>query len=132
MPVIRSEEAESFEIESGIDVTVLSHETTGSTALHSGMATFGPGAGLACHTHDCEESVTILAGEACLDVDGRRTRLRPFDTSVVQADAPHRYSNASDESPMKMFWVYASPNAARTIMDQEFCATEEEPATSNG
>ncbi len=131
MLVIRSDKAESFELESGIDVTVLSHETTGSTALHSGMAEFGPGAGLACHTHDCEESVTILAGEAYLDVDGRRTRLVPFDTSVVQADAPHRYSNASNESPMTMFWVYASPNAARTIMDQEFCAIREERAASN-
>ena len=131
MLVIRSDKAESFELESGIDVTVLSHETTGSTALHSGMAEFVPGAGLACHTHDCEESVTILAGEAYLDVDGRRTRLVPFDTSVVQADAPHRYSNASNESPMTMFWVYASPNAARTIMDQEFCAIREERAASN-
>ena len=126
MPVIRSEEAESFELESGIAVTVLSHETTGSTALHSGMAEFGPGAGLACHTHDCEESVTILAGEAYLDVDGRRTMLKPFDTSIVQADVPHRYSNASGESPMTMFWVYASPNAARTIVAGELCATMEE------
>ncbi|MCY4108086.1 MAG: cupin domain-containing protein [Chloroflexi bacterium] len=122
MAVIRNEEAEWFELEPGIDVKVLSHETVGATALHSGMATFGPGAGLACHTHDCEESVTILAGEAFLDVDGRRMRLTPFDTSIVQADVPHRYSNASSESPMKMFWVYASPDAARTIVDAELCA----------
>ena len=105
MTVNRSENAEAFELEPGIDVIVLTDEKTGSTALHAGMAIFGPGTGLACHTHDCEESVTILVGEAYLDVNGNRTKLEPFDTSVLQADVPHKYSNASEDSPMTMFWV---------------------------
>jgi quercetin dioxygenase-like cupin family protein len=130
MSVNRSENTESFELEPGIDVVVLTDENTGSTALHAGMATFGPGTGLACHTHDCEESVTILVGEAYFDVDGNRTKLEPFDTSVLQADTPHRYSNASDENPMTMFWVYASPNSGRTFVDPEFCATEDESGST--
>ena len=132
MSVNRSENAEAFELEPGIDVTVLTDEKTGSTALHAGLATFEPGTGLACHTHDCEESVTILVGAAYLDVGGNRTRLEPFDTSVLQAEIPHRYSNASKDGPMTMFWVYASPSAGRTIVDSEFCATDEEPVTSEG
>ena len=126
MSVLKSENAESFQLEPGIDVMVLTSDRTGSTSLHAGMATFEPSAGLACHTHDCEESVTILVGEAYLDVEGMRTKLKPFDTSVLQAQTPHKYSNASDLRPMTMFWVYASANSGRTTVNSEFCDTEGE------
>ena len=124
MAVVRSEEAESFEIEPGIHVMVLTGAETGAAALNAGMATLDPGASLRCHTHDCEESVTILVGEAYLDLNGDRKKLEPFDTSVVKADVPHRYVNASDEKVMTMFWVYASSSAGRTIVDAELCGSD--------
>jgi len=123
MPITRGETARKFEIEPGVTVIVLTGAETGAASLNAGLATFEPGATLACHTHDCEESITILVGEAALDLEGRRETLSPFDTSMVPAGVPHRFANPSDSQPMTMFWVYASPAAGRTIVEEARCST---------
>lgn len=133
MPITRSRQAQTFLLEAGVDVTVLTGKETGASALNAGLATFGPGVALACHTHDCEESITILAGAAFLDIAGERTRMEPHDTSVVPGGVPHRFSNASAFGPMTMFWVYASASAGRTLVDAGLCegAAPDRPSLSS-
>ena len=40
-----------------------------------------------------------------------------FDTTYVDANVPHRFRNASDTSPMRILWTYASIDATRTIVE---------------
>lgn len=121
MPITRADTAQTFTLEAGVRVTVFTSRETGASALNAGTATFDPGVELACHIHDCEESITILEGEAVLDVEGQRHKLARYDTSVVGAGVPHRFRNASQTQSMMMFWVYASASAARTLVDSKRC-----------
>ena len=36
------------------------------------------------------------------------------DTTWVPANVPHRFINASDTEPMRILWIYAQVDAART------------------
>ena len=50
------------ELGDGVTVQILTGEDSGSNSLRVGTATFRPGAALPCHTHDFDESITILSG----------------------------------------------------------------------
>jgi putative monooxygenase len=88
----------------------------GSRSLLNGITEFGPGGSIPLHTHNCEESVMVLEGEAIAEIDGLRHRMGPTDTTWVPADVPHRFINASETAPMRIFWTYASIDATRTIV----------------
>src|SRR5690606_23879625 len=61
-------------------------------------------------------SVMVIEGSAIVDIDGERITLRTFDTTIVPANIPHHFENASAEKPMRIFWTYASTDATRTII----------------
>jgi putative monooxygenase len=86
----------------------------GSTSMLNGITEFGPGAAIALHTHNCEESVLVLEGDAIAELDGVQHRMGPTDTTWVPADVPHRFINASATDKMRIFWTYASVDATRT------------------
>ena len=88
----------------------------GSTSLLNGITEFDPGAAIPLHTHNCEESVLVLEGDAIAELDGVQHRMTATDTTWVPADVPHRFINASDSRPMRIFWTYASIDATRTIV----------------
>ncbi|GGE50540.1 cupin [Agaricicola taiwanensis] len=89
----------------------------GSTSLINGITAFDPGASIRMHKHNCEESVMVLEGEAIAEIDGVQHRLGANDTTWIPADVPHRFINASNEKPMRIFWTYASVDATRTMIE---------------
>lgn len=109
----------------------------GATSYINGITAFEPGAQIAHHTHNVAESVMIISGEATVDIDGRRTRLRTFDTTFVPANVPHHFENASVTEEMRIFWTYGSVDATRTIIhsgehgrvDSETAGGESAPRT---
>ncbi|MCB5174208.1 cupin domain-containing protein [Microvirga lenta] len=88
----------------------------GSTSLLNGITSFEPGAAIPLHSHNCEESVMILEGRAIAEIDGMEYELGPHDTTWIPSDVPHRFRNASDTEPMRIFWTYASVDATRTLV----------------
>jgi quercetin dioxygenase-like cupin family protein len=121
MGIVRSEEAERFEYDKGVWARKLAVPETGTENISVGIATFEPGASLPCHIHHCEESITIIEGEAIVEFGGRRERLRPYDTSHMPAGTPHRFLNASQTESMSILWVYASPHMGRTLVPPNQC-----------
>ncbi|NPD68683.1 cupin domain-containing protein (plasmid) [Lichenicola cladoniae] len=89
----------------------------GAKAFLNGMTVIGPGAAIPLHTHNCEESIVILEGEAIAEIDGAQHALRPFETSWVPADIPHRFINASDKTPLRILWTYGRTDATRTLVE---------------
>ena len=77
---------------------------------------FEPGAVIARHYHNCDESVTILEGEATREVDGEIFTMNTYDTTFVPAGIPHRFWNESNAS-MKILWTYASVEVTRTFTE---------------
>jgi quercetin dioxygenase-like cupin family protein len=113
--VLRPTELPCHDRGGGARTTPLVSPGIGAKAFINGITSFAPGAAIPFHSHNCEESVMLLEGEAVLDVGREEIRLRPLDTTWIPPNLSHRFRNLSATEPMKIFWIYARVDATRTI-----------------
>ena len=85
----------------------------GSKTLTTGLSTFQPGSVIPLHTHNVEEAITILEGEAIAIIDGQEFPVRPFDTTFVPPGVPHHFRNESG-GVMRFLWTYGGTDVTRT------------------
>lgn len=121
--ILRPAELKTNDRGGGARTTPLVTRKCGSTSMINGITAFDPGASIGLHKHNCEESVMVLDGHAIAEIDGVPHPLGPNDTTWIPANVPHRFINASQSEPMRIFWIYASIDATRTMI-----ATGEERA----
>ena len=88
----------------------------GSRATLSGITEFEPGAAIALHFHNCEETVMVLEGQAVAEIAGAEHALGPTDTTWIPAGVHHRFRNASATTRMRIYFTYASIDANRTVV----------------
>jgi quercetin dioxygenase-like cupin family protein len=110
--IIRHDQAHFWQPHPGVEALDFVRGDIGAQSLLTGVATIDPGAGLVLHTHDVEESVTVIEGEATCEVDGEFYQLRPYDTSYVPAGVPHRFNNQTDR-PVRILYAYPAIHVAR-------------------
>lgn len=116
--VLRPADLPTHDRGGGASTTPLVGPSLGAAAFINGITSFAPGTAIPFHSHNCEESVMLLEGEAMLDIDGQPSvRLQPLDTTWLPANLSHRFRNLSDTQPMKIFWIYARPDATRTLTE---------------
>jgi len=114
--VLRPSEIKPHERGGGARTIPLVTRRIGSTSLLNGITEFGPNAAIPLHTHNCEESVMVLEGDAIAELGGIQHRMTAGDTTWVPTGVPHRFINASDSKAMRIFWTYASVDATRTLV----------------
>ena len=100
----------------GIRTIPLVTKETGSKHLTTGITRFPVGAKVPLHSHNCEEQVTILEGEAEAEIDGQRHQLHPYDTTLVPANEPHRFVNVGTTT-LAILWIYTSTDVTRTFAE---------------
>ena len=100
----------------GIQTIPLVTKELGATQLTTGITRFPVGAKVPMHSHNCDEQVTILEGEAEAELDGERHRLHAYDTTLVPANKPHRFVNVGI-SPLAILWIYTSTEVTRTFAE---------------
>jgi putative monooxygenase len=114
--VLRPAEIPARQRGGGASTIPLVCQQVGSTNFLNGITMFGPGAAIAEHFHNCDESVMLLRGEAVAHIDGVAHRVGVGDTSFIPAGIHHYFENASATEEMQIFWTYASVDATRTIV----------------
>jgi len=100
----------------GIQTIPLVTKEIGSKHMTTGITRFPVGAKVPMHSHNCDEQVTILEGEAEAELDGQRHRLHAFDTTLVPANKPHRFVNVGT-TPLAILWIYTSTEVTRTFVE---------------
>lgn len=90
---------------------------TGSQQMLTGMTIIGPGSAIPWHFHNCEETVLVLEGEGFAEVGDEVHPVKPMDATWIPCNLSHRFRNGSSEKPLKIFWVYASIDATRTMLE---------------
>jgi putative monooxygenase len=114
--ILRPSECTSRERGGGARTIPLVNALVGSEKTLSGITEFDPGAAIALHYHNCEETVVLLSGEGVAEIDGEEFTVRPLDTSWIPAGVPHRFRNTSQTEKMLIYWTYSSVDADRTIV----------------
>ena len=116
--VLRPSKIKTHDRGGGASTTPLVGPSVGAAAFINGITTFSPGTAIAFHSHNCEESVMLLEGEAMLDVEGQQSvQLQALDTTWLPPNLSHRFRNLSDTQRMKIFWTYARLDATRTLTE---------------
>ena len=100
----------------GIQTIPLVTKEIGSKHMTTGLTRFPVGAKVPLHSHNCNEQVTILEGEAEAELDGQRHRLLAYDTTLVPANKPHRFVNVGT-TPLAILWIYTSTEVTRTFTE---------------
>ena len=116
----RFDAAARYDLADGADFRDLFQGFPGCEGICGGYALFQPGKSLPCHTHDYDESISIITGEAVCQVAGAEYTLSGCGTALVPRGRAHRFINRSDR-PMAMIWVYAGNTPDRVIVDQCLC-----------
>ena len=100
----------------GIQTIPLVTKETGSRNITTGITKFPVGAKVPMHSHNCDEQVTILEGEADAEIEGQCHRLHAYDTTLVPANQPHRFVNVG-AGPLAILWIYTSTEVTRTFAE---------------
>ncbi len=103
----------------------------GENRITSGMSVYPAGTGAPMHSHNCDEHVTVLEGDAEVWVDGEVTRLGRFDTTYIPSPIPHLFRNVG-ETPLRILWVYTSGTVTRTFTDTGITVEHLSPADQMG
>ncbi len=114
--VLRPAELPAINRARGVITQPLVLADRGSTSLTIGLSTFQPGSVIPLHTHNVEEAITILEGEAVAIIDGQEHRVRPYDTTFVPPGTPHHFRNDS-QGVMKFLWTYGGAHVTRTYVE---------------
>jgi quercetin dioxygenase-like cupin family protein len=98
----------------GVRTIPLVTRNIGATGFINGITIFEPGTSVPMHSHNCEESIMILEGNAVVEIDGVEHEVGVNDVTFLPANIPHRFRNASSTEIMRMLWTYARIDATRT------------------
>jgi len=112
--VLAVAEIEVFDRGSGIKSIPLVGGGIGAKGIATGMTVFPPGGGIVEHSHNVEESVTVLAGSGFAEIEGEQTPVSQYDATYIPAGVPHRFVNTGD-TEMRILWVYGGIEVTRTV-----------------
>jgi HTH-type transcriptional repressor of puuD len=114
--VIRAGQVERFDRGAGVvTLPYVGRWNAQGNRVTTGITVFAVGTAIPLHTHNVEESVLVLEGEAAAVVGQDSFELEAGDATWVPAGVRHRFANRG-QGPMRIFWVYGGREVTRTIV----------------
>ncbi len=118
--VLRPSEIPLFDRGGGVKtVPLIGKWNNRGNKVTTGITIFGPGTQIPVHTHNVEETVMVIEGQATAVVGEDRYDLEAEDVTWVPSGVPHCFINRG-RGTMRIYWVYGGRDVTRTI-----CATGE-------
>jgi 2-keto-3-deoxy-L-rhamnonate aldolase RhmA/quercetin dioxygenase-like cupin family protein len=91
-------EGDKIELTPGIICEALTGAHNNAVALFTAIVTFNKGyTVLPAHTHPHSESITLISGSVCIEVENRRYFLQPLDNITIPKGLAHCVKNISME-----------------------------------
>lgn len=115
--LLRPEELVTYERGGGARTTPLVNSAIGTKSFITGYTAFEGGAVIPFHSHNCQESVVLMEGDAIMDIGGLEYQLKAHDVTFIPPNVVHRFRNMSSTKPMKILWIYESTSATRTLTE---------------
>ena len=97
-----------------VTLPLVTHQSAENPVFTTGISTYPKGKGAPLHSHNCDEQVTLLEGQGEVEVDGRITPLKPYDSTYIPGNSQHAFRNTGN-APMKILWIYGSNHVTRTF-----------------
>ncbi|EIZ77734.1 extensin (Proline-rich glycoprotein) [Novosphingobium sp. Rr 2-17] len=115
--ILRPDDLPAYERGNGARTIPLVTPRIGAATFISGITEIPADAAIPFHSHNCEESVVLLSGEAWLDIAEEEHALKAGDATFITANAAHRFRNRSSSAPLRILWIYANAAATRTLVE---------------
>ncbi len=122
--------ARRVELERGVIFQPLVGAHNNARNLTTGMVNFMPAALLPYHKHPHGEAITLVSGEAAVEVEGRRYTLQPLDNVYIPAGVAHAAFNTSANRPAQFHIAMNTHQPQRTLVDPDFVVRVMGPADS--
>ena len=91
-------------------------ETVGAKNLALGIALYEPGEKADFHTHDGEETMYILQGQAIITVDGKKCGVKKGMTVYIPPGEQHMLENPGRET-LRFLFIFTPPGPERAIRE---------------
>lgn len=113
--VLHPDQIEPFDRGTGVKTLPLVGKwNTEGNRVTTGITIFGPGTQIPLHSHNVEETVMVLEGQATAVVADDRFELQAGDVTWVPSGVPHCFINRG-QGQMRIYWVYGGRDVTRTI-----------------
>ena len=96
----------------GVETTLIAGKDVCGSRITTGLTSFPPGKEVPVHKHNCDEQVTLIEGEAVVEIEGERSEVNVMDTTYIKAGTWHRFDDR-----MTISWVYDTDEVTRTFQE---------------
>lgn len=114
--VLRPSEIATFSRGSGVStIPFVGHWNSELSTVTTGMTSFPVGTSIPLHTHNVEETVLVLQGEATAELGDQTVDLTAGEATWVAPGVPHRFINRGT-GELAIYWTYAGRFVTRSTV----------------
>jgi quercetin dioxygenase-like cupin family protein len=128
--IARPEAAKPTVLVPGVTLCPLVGAHNGARSLFTGLLTLAASASYPVYTRAFTETLVLLEGQAAIDVEDRRYRLRRLDAMTVPARLPRRAINLSTDRPAVLHVSMAAGRPEQTWINGRFTPLEQPPGAT--
>ena len=126
----RPQESETTIVVPGVSLCSLIAAHCHSRNLFTALLTLNPKASYPLYTRPVIEALTLIEGDAAVEVEDRRYQLKTLDALCISPHIPRRVSNLSSNHPVVFLVSLAANVATQTWVNGRFTPIDQPPTAT--